>query len=298
MKANSTVDNEQEFRALLSRPRYAWPTIALFVAMLIVFVTNTVVAAINYSELGVTQLVAAMAVNMICSYVSYTILHESAHGLMIKGSVLNVWIGRISMLLLTVTPFFYLYRHIHLQHHKHVNREKTDPDMFCARGHRYLLPFRWALMDLAYVIAFLRDANFRKKPSYVRREFILAIVIGLCLLGVITAAGWWAEFIVLYFIPARIALIFLAYCFDYIPHYPHDVEIGVNRFQTTNNRVGWEWLLTPLLLGQNYHLAHHIYPGVSFYRYRQVWRSRQSFHDSHKPRYVRAFRLQPFEKNA
>ena len=41
-------------------------------------------------------------------------------------------------------------------------------------------------------------------------------------------------------------------------------------------RVGWERLLTPLMLYQNYHLVHHIHPTIAFYRYVQVWRRTES----------------------
>jgi ring-1,2-phenylacetyl-CoA epoxidase subunit PaaE len=38
------------------------------------------------------------------------------------------------------------------------------------------------------------------------------------------------------------------------------------------NRIGFERLLTPLALYQNYHLVHHLHPAVPFYRYIAVWR--------------------------
>jgi ferredoxin-NADP reductase len=33
-----------------------------------------------------------------------------------------------------------------------------------------------------------------------------------------------------------------------------------------------EWLLTPLMLSQNYHLVHHLHPSIPFYRYLTAWR--------------------------
>ena len=33
-----------------------------------------------------------------------------------------------------------------------------------------------------------------------------------------------------------------------------------------------EWLFTPLMLSQNYHLVHHLHPSVPFYRYVRTWR--------------------------
>ena len=31
---------------------------------------------------------------------------------------------------------------------------------------------------------------------------------------------------------------------------------------TTRVRVGLEWLMTPMMLFQNYHLVHHLHPAV------------------------------------
>jgi fatty acid desaturase len=47
---------------------------------------------------------------------------------------------------------------------------------------------------------------------------------------------------------------------------------GGNRYRTARVRVGMEWLLTPLLLAQNYHLVHHLHPAIPFYRCARVWR--------------------------
>jgi hypothetical protein len=33
-----------------------------------------------------------------------------------------------------------------------------------------------------------------------------------------------------------------------------------------------EWLFTPLMLSQNYHLVHRLHPSVPFYRYLRTWR--------------------------
>jgi fatty acid desaturase len=54
-----------------------------------------------------------------------------------------------------------------------------------------------------------------------------------------------------------------------------------------------EWLLTPLLTYQNYHLVHHLYPTVPFYRYRRLWESRADWHNAQQPSTVAPFRLTP-----
>lgn len=54
-------------------------------------------------------------------------------------------------------------------------------------------------------------------------------------------------------------------------NYPGVVTHQEDPFLASTMRMGWEWLLTPLLLYQNYHLIHHLYPTVPFYKIHDAW---------------------------
>ena len=90
----------------------------------------------------------------------------------------------------------------------------------------------------------------------------------------VVSAGWGLELLLFVLIPARLGIAALAFGFDYLPHRPHTTPARVDRFQATAVRPS-PWL-TPLMLGQNFHLVHHLYPAVPFYRYGAVWRLRES----------------------
>ena len=64
----------------------------------------------------------------------------------------------------------------------------------------------------------------------------------------------------------------LAWWFDWLPHHGLEDTQSENRYRATRNRVGLEWLFTPLMLSQNYHLVHHLHPSIPFYRYLKTWR--------------------------
>ncbi len=64
----------------------------------------------------------------------------------------------------------------------------------------------------------------------------------------------------------------LAWWFDWLPHHDLEDTQQENRYRATRNRVGSEWILTPLLLSQNYHLVHHLHPSIPFHRYVATWR--------------------------
>ncbi|MCP5245532.1 MAG: fatty acid desaturase [Burkholderiales bacterium] len=281
--------SESEFNRLLEKPAFSWPTFLLFV-----FIVANFCYATYSAVTGTMSILAAIAHNSLSAYIAYTIMHEAAHGLVCANKTVNDWVGRISLLAISVMPFFSTYRTLHMTHHRYVNDPKNDPDFFCCVGPAWLLPFRWMVMDVAYVTFFLKEC-YRHRPRAEKVEFWLAVIFGLTLLTAIIVSGHLMTFVLIYLIPTRIALFFLVLTFDYLPHYPHDTLADDNKFRATNNRVGMEWLITPLLLGQNYHLTHHLYPSAPFYRYRKVWQARQHFHDANNPALVKFYKLKPMQ---
>jgi fatty acid desaturase len=63
----------------------------------------------------------------------------------------------------------------------------------------------------------------------------------------------------------------IAVVFVILPHYPAMVTQDEEPYMATTMRYGWEWLLTPLLVYQNYHLIHHLYPEIPFYRMHKAY---------------------------
>ena len=61
------------------------------------------------------------------------------------------------------------------------------------------------------------------------------------------------------------------FVFVFLPHHPADISQHENKYAASTIRKGWEWILTPLMAYHNYHLIHHLYPTVPFYRYLKVW---------------------------
>lgn len=282
------IASEVEFRKLMTRPKIAWPTIALCVVAVVTFIAACV-AAVN----GRIPMYTALILNTLCSYISYTVLHEASHGLVSRNRFLNDSVGRIGFVLVTLTPFFRAYRFLHMTHHRHTNDPDKDPDYFCGSGTAWTLPLHWLFMDMAYVTTYFRPGFYSSRPKIEKIDFWASMAFGAGLVAVCVWQGWIVELLVLYLIPTRIAQFALAITFDYLPHVPHNVKAEDNRFGATNNRIGAEWFFGPLCIGQNYHLSHHLYPGAPFYRYRKVWLARQAMHQADKPATVYGWRLFP-----
>ena len=287
------VDSEEEFRRLMVRPVYAWPTIFLTIGIVVVSVAATILAL-----RGAIPVWLAVVLNTACSYAAYSVLHEASHGLISTKRLLNDNLGRIGMLMVSITPFFRAYRFLHMTHHRFTNDPVKDPDYFCGAGPAWMLPVRWMVMDTAYIKTYFLPGHYDSRPREEKIEFWLSMVFAAVMLTLFAVQGWMMEFLIYYFIPTRLALFFLAITFDYLPHYPHNVRAEDNKYRATANRVGMEWLFSTLFIGHNYHLSHHLYPTAPFYRYRKLWFARKTQHESNNPALVGALGVAPLENTS
>ena len=71
-----------------------------------------------------------------------------------------------------------------------------------------------------------------------------------------------------WFGPALLAILFLALTFDFLPHYPYD-----SRARFLDTRIYPSRFFNAVLLGQNYHLIHHLWTTIPWYRYQRVFRA-------------------------
>lgn len=290
MNAQSAIADQADdlvlFKTLMKKPAVAWPTIILLVVSFVIFS----VATIAHIE-GALPLSWAILFNTIAAYMSFTPAHEASHGSVSANRTLNDWVGRLATVLQSPVPFFRAFRYIHMQHHRFTNDKTKDPDLYVGSGPGWLLPLKWTTLDINYLYRYLNPSVFMKRPKSERREMLLALLFAAVVLTVISANGWLNYYLLLFLIPGRITAIFLAITFDFLPHYPHQAQAKDQPFQCTSNRVGMEWLLTPVLLFQNYHLVHHLYPTVPFYRYLKIWYARKHYHQSQNPATTNAFSL-------
>ncbi|MGH8455147.1 MAG: fatty acid desaturase, partial [Nevskiales bacterium] len=247
-------------------PEVAVPTIILF------FVTLAVWGLSVWGTLSHTlPLWLTIPVNAAVSFVMFTVLHDAAHHAIGKSDGINEVFGRLSMLFVVGAASFGLFRFIHIEHHRNTNEGPgVDPDAWASGGPVWQHPLRWLTIDLWYLAYYLKHARHRPLAEMVE-TFCLAT---LAIAGLVWAwqAGVLWTVTVIYLIPQRIAVFILAWWFDWLPHHGLTDTARENRFRATRNRVSMEWLFTPMMLSQNYHLVHHLYPVIPFYRYLPVWR--------------------------
>jgi beta-carotene hydroxylase len=191
------------------------------------------------------------------------VAHEAVHGVAHANKAVNGLFGRVASLLL-LSPYR-AFRAIHLEHHSHTNDPDRDPDFGVSRRPRALLP----LWCLSIVVDYRR--HYYGRPLWLAKGDLAESIANEILLAALLVAGLAFPasrpiVIWLWVVPALAAVIVLAFAFDFLPHWPFDAR---GRFLDTRAYPGA--LLEVALLAQNYHLVHHLWTTIPFYRYRRAF---------------------------
>lgn len=262
----SSDDLRRPPKADLRAPHFATWTVLLFVACWILWLGVIGAVVTGWISIGWGCFFSTIA-----SFLAFTPMHDASHKSIARKKWINQWIGRLSAWLLAAP--FGAFRFVHLEHHKHTNHEEKDPDYWSGKGPFWFLPFRWLTQDLHYYVIYIR--RWDERPQSERREVACTVVLLVMCAVLLWILGWGSWAFWLWLLPARLATALLAYGFDYLPHTPHQIRASEDRYKATIIRP--ESFLTPLLVYQNYHLIHHLYPGVPFYRYGEVWKIQKEY---------------------
>jgi beta-carotene hydroxylase len=247
-------------RKWIGAPDAAWnPTISLFVVVVAGYVLG--VAGLIAGSVPVLLGVIWLA---ICLYIGFTVMHDAMHGTAHRSKKVGNTMGRICGLSLMVPlPLFHA---VHHAHHGHTNDPERDPDILVAAGPAWLRPVMLLAVVPVYRWHFYHSKLWRNQESL--RE---AIVTDIAILGFLVwafASGFGSWVVVLWLAPAILAAMWLAFAFDYLPHHPHSEQ---GRYFDTRIYPGR--IANILLLGQNYHLIHHLWTTIPWYRYQEVYAS-------------------------
>lgn len=247
-------------------PRLAWPTVSLYVGTLAL----AAIELLGFFTWGWSPWVT-VPIGAVVAFLMFSVLHDSTHHAISTNTKVNNAFGILALPWFVAWATFSLVKFIHIEHHRNTNEDKLiDPDAWCEEGPWWQLPFRWATIDIWYLIFYLRRIATRPK-----RESVVAITWALTVWGafaVLVAAGYGYELLMAYVLPQRIGIVVLAWWFDYLPHHGLSATQREDKYRATRVRVGGESLITPVLVYQNYHLVHHLHPSIPFYRYIRAWR--------------------------
>lgn len=196
--------------------------------------------------------------NVLSLHLSGTVIHDASHNSAHSNRTVNALLGHGSSLILGFS--FPVFTRVHLQHHAHVNDPENDPDHFVSTGGPlWLIAARF----------FYHEVYFFKRRLWRNWELQEWFLARLALVLLVFTA-WRFDFLGYifnyWFSPALVVGIALGLFFDYLPHRPFE-----DRDRWKNARVYPSAILNLLIMGQNYHLVHHLWPSVPWYKYKPTY---------------------------
>ena len=201
-------------------------------------------------------------INVIALHMAGTVIHDASHNAAHRDRVMNAILGHGSALMLGFA--FPVFTRVHMQHHAHVNDPENDPDHFVSTGGPlWLIAARFFYHE----IFFFKRRLWRKYELlewFLSRLFVASVVYFACQYDFL---GYILNF---WFSPALVVGLALGLFFDYLPHRPFK-----ERDRWRNARVYPSPILNLLILGQNYHLIHHLWPSIPWYNYQPAYYATQ-----------------------
>jgi beta-carotene hydroxylase len=249
-------------RELFGPPGDVNPTLLVFVAAVIIVVLST----LGYFCWGWLHW-CCFCLNLLAFHMVGTVIHDACHGVAHRNRIVNALLGHGSAFLLCFS--FPVFTRVHMQHHANVNDPDNDPDHFVSTmGPLWLINARFFYHE----VFFFRRKLWRKYELF---EWILA---RLSLVAMIAASFHFGvnDYVFNYwFPPLAIVGLLLGLFFDYLPHRPFK-----ERDRWHNARVYPSFMLNWLIMGQNYHLVHHLWPSIPWYYYEKAYFQMQPLLDA------------------
>ncbi len=240
-------------KELLAPPGGFNPTLLMFLAA----VAIVVLSSLGYWVWHWPHWIS-FVMNILALHISGTVIHDACHQSAHRNKIINAMLGHGSALMLVFA--FPVFTRVHLQHHAHVNDPKNDPDHFVSTG---------GPLWLIAVRFFYHEVFFFKRRLWRKYELLEWFLSRLFVVTIIFTAvhyhflGYILNF---WFVPSGIVGLALGLFFDYLPHRPF-----AERDRWKNARVYANPILNILILGQNYHLIHHLWPSIPWYNYQPTY---------------------------
>ena len=244
-------------------PPKPWnPTVALFVV-------GYCLAALSIWGWFVAgwSLPPLLLIGFLALHLQGTVIHDACHNAAHPNQFWNAFMGHGAALLLGFS--FPVFTRVHLQHHAHVNDPKRDPDHIVSTfGPLWLIAPRFFYHE----IFFFQHKLWRR---YELLEWVIGRAVFLLIVLSAIRLDFYPYILNCWFAPALLVGVTLGLFFDYLPHRPFQ-----SKSRWHNARVYPGKIMNYLIMGQNYHLIHHLWPSIPWFKYRSAYHATRHLLDA------------------
>lgn len=279
LPTNDTVDRLTRRELLLEERAIArefhggrtWPYAALTLLSFVVWV--------SLFPLAIMGMLSPLALALACAfstfYAAYGFVpsHEAMHSNIFPREHKLHWLNELTGHLSTIpiAMGFGVGRLAHMEHHAHCNHPDKDPDFpdDAPDWWRAIIKTWWNRQPGV-------DGSMRRYLTVVRslgtpnahRAVMETLALQLVMLGTFFAMAWTGyaiEVALLWWLPRQLGHSFIRYWASWAPHNPR-VQ---GRYRNTHifRTIVGHWLS----MGMQYHLIHHLYPGIPNHRTREAY---------------------------
>ena len=225
--------------------------------------------------MGVLNLPLAFVLSCIFCVGGYVTSHEAMHSNIgrpgTKYRWLNEAVGAVSTIPI-VFPFS-MARLMHLEHHYHCNHPEKDPDYTDEAPNMWLAWYKTWYNRQPGVdgsIHHYKRILAEMGTPIARRALVETMVLQLLFMGTLFTMAWNGyaiEAALIWWLPRHIGLSYIRFFLSWAPHHPREGKMG--RYENTyvfKSRVGHV-----LSMGMQYHIVHHLYPGIPNHRTKEAY---------------------------
>ncbi|MXO60216.1 beta-carotene hydroxylase [Altererythrobacter salegens] len=197
--------------------------------------------------------------------VGYVPSHEAMHHNIGRlGTKYHFWneaVGQVATLIL-IFPFS-MARLMHMHHHYHCNHPENDPDYTDGADNWWKAWIKTWLNrqpgadgSIHHYKRCLERIGTPEAHIALRDTMLLQLG-SMFFMFALCWSGYAFEAAFLFWLPRHLGLSYIRYWLSWAPHHPRD---GLDRY--TNTRVFRTWVGHWMSLGMQYHIVHHLYPGI------------------------------------
>ncbi len=216
--------------------------------------------------MGMLNLPLAFVVSCVFATGGYVTSHEAMHSNIARQGQKLRWLNELTGQISTIPIVFpfSMARLMHLEHHYHCNDPVKDPDFTDEAPNAVMAWYktwynRQPRVD-GSIHAYKRILAEMGRPEarQALRETLLMQLVFMAVLFTMAWTGHAIEAALIWWLPRHIGLSYIRFYLSWAPHHPREGRTG--RYE--NSYVFKSRLGHVLSMGMQYHLVHHLYPGI------------------------------------